>query len=361
MRNAAPGRRFIARPLRLVAAGALLASALSLVAAGTAGAAKKSPLGQGLAFYRGKTISFVVGSAPGGSLDGVARLIAPYMASYLQATINVEDVNVSTAGQNDVAAAQPNCLTIGLLNAAPDAIANVTHTPGVNFNPAHVDFIGAPGANSDMFITAPSASISSFASLIHSPTPVRELSLTSGYDPTLQLLVNAAFGIKAQILTGYPNEAGLVQGFVRGDGQLMFGPVSSTAPLVSAGKGAPIGISKAVANGSSFQSQLTTVPTFAQLAKQYPPKTRAEKAAMSTLLTFVPAGAQIVFTPTRTPASCVDALIAAMHSAVRNPAEIHQALLENLTPGWQSGPTMKQTYLTMLRDAKPLASLFASE
>src|SRR5439155_16375772 len=42
-------------------------------------------------FYRGKTIRILVGSPPGGGYDLVARLIAPYLAARIEATVLVEN------------------------------------------------------------------------------------------------------------------------------------------------------------------------------------------------------------------------------------------------------------------------------
>jgi len=63
------------------------AAALIMLAAG------RSATGSSAAaeFYRGKTVRILVGSPPGGGYDLYARLIAPYLAAKLEATVLVEN------------------------------------------------------------------------------------------------------------------------------------------------------------------------------------------------------------------------------------------------------------------------------
>jgi tripartite-type tricarboxylate transporter receptor subunit TctC len=65
-------------------------------------------------YYKGRTVSFVVGSGPGGGNDSHARLLAPHLGAALGASVVVE--NRPGAGGllalNQVYGAAPDGLTI---------------------------------------------------------------------------------------------------------------------------------------------------------------------------------------------------------------------------------------------------------
>jgi hypothetical protein len=223
--------------------------------------------------------------------------------------------------------------------------------------------IGAEGANADLFIASKSSPFQTFGSLINNTSSsnlVQELALSSGYDTTVQLLVNAAFGIHAHIITGYVNEAAVVAGFNRGDGQLMFGPLTATGPLVTGGKASSVVLAKQAPTGSVYYPAVSNVAILAALESQYPPKTAAQKTARTALNAFIPAGAQVLFVAHAVPSYIVKTLTAAMYWTVRTPQEKQAALKLNLTPGWQSPTTMRNTYNTMLKLAPKLTSIFTN-
>jgi tripartite-type tricarboxylate transporter receptor subunit TctC len=88
-----------------------------------------------LAYFRGKTITFISPGAPGGSFDASARSIAQEMGTFLDATVNVVDVSqgVTVPGQDEAAGSQPNGLTLGELNVEADIESFVQNSPGINF------------------------------------------------------------------------------------------------------------------------------------------------------------------------------------------------------------------------------------
>jgi tripartite-type tricarboxylate transporter receptor subunit TctC len=66
---------------------------ISLLALGGACAAlPASPSGaqQGADFYKGKNVTYIVATAPGGGYDAYGRLVAEYMQKYLPGTTKVE-------------------------------------------------------------------------------------------------------------------------------------------------------------------------------------------------------------------------------------------------------------------------------
>jgi len=78
------------------------------------------------AFYTGKTVRMIVGSGVGGGYDVFSRLIAPYLAKTLGATVIVD--NVPGAGGlvalNKLYIAPPDGLQISLVQGTMATVAN---------------------------------------------------------------------------------------------------------------------------------------------------------------------------------------------------------------------------------------------
>src|SRR5579862_9803564 len=78
--------------------------------------------GQSVAdFYRGKTITIIVGYAPGGGYDTTARVLAKYFGSHLPGNPTVEVQNMDGAGSLIAAnhlynVDKPDGLTMGIFN-----------------------------------------------------------------------------------------------------------------------------------------------------------------------------------------------------------------------------------------------------
>ena len=94
----------------LTLAGALTAFALS---------AQPAPAQTGADFFKGKTVTYIVATAPGGGYDLYGRLVAEYMQRHLPGSTFIVR-NVPGAGHligtNAIYAAKPDGLTIGTFN-----------------------------------------------------------------------------------------------------------------------------------------------------------------------------------------------------------------------------------------------------
>src|SRR6476661_2163825 len=73
----------------------------------------------GAAFYKGRTVTYVVATAPGGGYDFYGRLVARYMQLALpDSTFVIKNVPGAghIVGANFIYAAKPDGLTIGTFN-----------------------------------------------------------------------------------------------------------------------------------------------------------------------------------------------------------------------------------------------------
>jgi tripartite-type tricarboxylate transporter receptor subunit TctC len=258
-RNPAPARRMIALGAVLLAGATVL---------GACGSSKSPPAttssgsGSSASFFKGKTITLIAPDAPGGSYDLYARLFAPYLASALGATVNVENIKGAGTldGTDQMAAATPNGLTIGLVNVGGDTADLVEHHPGVNFNLSKLSWIGQPADVPNVMITQTSSGISSFSSLVHASSPVPVLDVRSGVGDMLNRVVLGAFRIPNHLVTGFSDTSELKQAFLAKDGKLAFEAVTTLYPLIAAGQARPLLIT-AAPSLSSYRKAFSGTPT----------------------------------------------------------------------------------------------------
>ncbi len=335
--------------LRRAILGSLLSGAMvALAACGSTSSPSSSSsnsVSSGLAFYKGKTVTFISPDKPGGSFDLWSRLLAQYMAKYLKATVNVENVppGNTIVGQNQLAASAPDGLTIGWINAGEDVADKVKGVGGVTFNPTKLSFVGAPGFGQLVFVAQPSSGYKTFKSLTKATSQVTSLDVTKGTGDTVERVVLGAYGINAKIITGYESSKDLAAGFLRGDGVLAEEELAVFQDAIVAHSARALLVTNTVPAQNPAYAELKNVPTLQQLDSQDPPKTSQGKTAITVLLSLLNT-AQTVVAPTGVPAGRLAALRAAMQWAMKQPGLKTQALKESLNPTYYSGPTAQANY-----------------
>lgn len=327
-------------------------------------ASPNTPLQKGLAFYRGQTISFIAPTSAGTPNDLVSRAIALEMGTYLHATINVLD-NPSggfIAGQDGLAAANPNGLTIGFFNLASDYYDLVAHLPGLNFNPLHEVFLaGHPNVVSELIATSTST-YQSFASLLNatSSSPISILATSGAAISTAELLVKT-FGIHAQFVP-YANTSALVQGFIRGDASVAASPYANfTAQLNSGAYRDLVNFSvKSLPTSEPGYAVLRRAPTVDKLLKKYPPKTAIERKSANYFSVIQGIPGYVLGAPTATKPNQVAALDAAAKFALLTPYVKSATISANNTPGYVSPTAEKLIYKAALQSASGISAAINS-
>ena len=118
-------------------------------------------------FYRGKVVTYIVATAPGGGYDAYARLISRYIGKYL-AGAKVIVLNVPGAGHivgaDEVYVAKPDGLTIGTFNTAL-IFAQLLKQPGVQFDLAKMSWIGKAASDPRVLVIAKNSGIKSWAGI----------------------------------------------------------------------------------------------------------------------------------------------------------------------------------------------------
>jgi tripartite-type tricarboxylate transporter receptor subunit TctC len=116
------------RTVLLRISGILVISLITLMLLVSAGAPQRSAAGTTTDFPQ-RDISWIVGFAPGGNSDVIARLIAPYISKYLPNQVNVTIENVpgaaATIGLTRLFNARPDGYTIG--QAPVESVSTILH------------------------------------------------------------------------------------------------------------------------------------------------------------------------------------------------------------------------------------------
>jgi tripartite-type tricarboxylate transporter receptor subunit TctC len=337
-------------------ATAALASVAMVAACGTSSGSGSSGSGSGggASYFKGKTITLISPDKPGGSYDAYARLFAPYVGQELGATINVEDVAGAgtVEGTNQMAAASPNGLTIGMAAVGGDIASKVEKQPGQNFDLSKLSWIGQPAVVPNVLVTQPGSSAQSFSALMHSSSPVNVLDIRNGIGDTLNRVVFGAFGIKHKLDTGFESTSSLKQGFLAKDGQTIFEAMSTLYPLVSGNEAKPLLVTGSVSL-PAYQKVLSGVPTIqSELSQVSLPSGQAAAVKEGLDLSNL---ADAFAAPAGLPASELSALRQAFEKAAALPALKAQADKASLPLSFTPGSTLAGQVNTALANSNAIA------
>ena len=189
------------------------------------------------AFYAGKTVRMVVGSATGGGYDIYSRLIAPYLARVLGATVIVE--NQPGAGGlislNRLYVTEPEGLMLTLANGTSAAFAQLTEQQGARFDLAKFGYLATVGAPPGLWLVGPDSPIKTVKQAIDAKMKWR----WAASGPADGLGNGAAFTCEAlkldcQIVPGYGGSAQSGLAVTRGEMDAVYVPESSANNFVKA-------------------------------------------------------------------------------------------------------------------------------
>lgn len=147
---------------------------LAMVMAGSFTVSPARAAGDPADYFKGKTITYIVATAPGGGYDTNGRLVAEFMQKYLPgATVVVRNMPGAghLIGANAIFASRPDGLTIGTFNTG--LIYNqLIGLDGVKFDLAKFSWIGKAATEPRVFVINAKSPIKSFRDLVESKQPL---------------------------------------------------------------------------------------------------------------------------------------------------------------------------------------------
>jgi tripartite-type tricarboxylate transporter receptor subunit TctC len=288
--------------------------ALLLIGLGAAGAQDDVA-----AFYRGKQIRFVVGTAPGGAYDLFARIVSRHMAAHIPGQPTIVVQNLPAAGglvmTNQLYAIGPKDGTaIGVpINGIPTL--PLIQPTGVQFDANKLIWLGS--TNREPYVafvwhTAPVQSLDELRRkelVVGSTTPGTTMS-------DFPAVTNAVLGTKFRVVRGYEgtpqiNHA-IERGEIQGQGGIGWQAVKAQVPHWIADNKI-----KVIAQyGLRPHPELPSVPSMLDLAAN-----DADRQAMTMIVSRTEYG-RPYFLPPDVPAARVEALRRAFDATMKTPAFI---------------------------------------
>ncbi len=176
---------------------------------------------QGVAdFYRGKQITFMVGSSPGGGYDAIARLVARHLVNHIPGNPGVIVQNTPGGGSltmtNRIYRVAPQDGTVVGLVQRGVLLAQLTKQPNVQFDITKLHWIGSVSPEISLVVAWATAPIKTVQDLQTKPLIVGGTGATSDLEASARLL-NATIGTKFKIVSGYPGQADVSLAMERGE------------------------------------------------------------------------------------------------------------------------------------------------
>jgi hypothetical protein len=199
---------------------------LSGLGTGALSLAASTRSGRTADFYQGKTLTVVVGFAPGGGVDTTARLVARHLARFIPGQPGVVVQNME--GAAGVIAANYLDRRIapdGLTLAVPGRswfVEGIVKSPGVTFEPTKFTWIGSPGAVNSMMFVRSSTGIKTFDELKSSPHTLTFGSLGSATPTGMVPAMLAARGVPIKVIFGYVSTARVLLALEQGEIDAVF-------------------------------------------------------------------------------------------------------------------------------------------
>jgi tripartite-type tricarboxylate transporter receptor subunit TctC len=177
-------------------------------------------------FYRGKTLTTVVGFAPGGGVDTAARVIARHLVRFIPGSPrsivqNLEGAAGIVAANYVTTRAAPDGLTI----AVPGRswfVEGVTNGVGARFDSTKLSHIGSPGAvNSVIYIRA-ATGVRSFEELMAAKRVFSFGALASNTTTAMVPTMLVRQGVPIRVVFGYGSSARIIVALEQGEVDGMF-------------------------------------------------------------------------------------------------------------------------------------------
>jgi hypothetical protein len=191
-------------------------------------------------FYRGKTVTYVVATAPGGGYDTYGRLIARYLGQRLGgAKVIVQNVPGAghIVGADEIYVARPDGLTIGTFNTGL-LFAQLLKQQGVRFDLAKMSWIGKAASDPRVLVLSKTSGLKNWQELTDKSKPPFKFYVggvgSAAYIDTK--IAIEALHLNVEVIPGFNGNEGAMS-MLRGETVGTIGSESSQRSFVSQGNG----------------------------------------------------------------------------------------------------------------------------
>ncbi len=171
-------------------------------------------------FYRGKTVTLIVGYSAGGGYDTYARILARHMGKHIPGNPTIVVQNMPGAGSLRSATyiynvAPKDGTTIGMFSRGL-AMEPLIGASATQFDAQKFTWLGSGTEEASVFVLWHTAPVKTWQDMLTKPFSVGGEGSGSDPDVYASLLKNS-FGAKLRLVTGYPGTAEIALALERGE------------------------------------------------------------------------------------------------------------------------------------------------
>jgi tripartite-type tricarboxylate transporter receptor subunit TctC len=172
-------------------------------------------------FYHGKTITVIVGFAPGGGVDTSARVVAGHLVQFIPGQPGLVVQNMEgAAGLVATNYLDKRVVPDGLTIAVPGRswfVEGVLKGPGVQFDINKFSFIGSPGALNSALYVRTATGVTNLAQLKASPKPLIFGTLGATTPTAMVPALLASHGYPIKLIAGYVSTSRILLALEQGE------------------------------------------------------------------------------------------------------------------------------------------------
>jgi tripartite-type tricarboxylate transporter receptor subunit TctC len=185
------------------------------------GAPAAGPTAAAADFYQGKTLTVIVGYAPGGGVDTTARAVTRHLGRFIPGNPGVTVQNMEGAAgivsvNHLVRRVVPDGLTLGIPGRSW-FVEGIVKRQGAAFDPVALTYIGGPGSVTSAAYIRTATGIKSFDELKASGRPVSFGALGAGSHTATVPNLLAAAGAPIKVILGYVSTARILLALEQGE------------------------------------------------------------------------------------------------------------------------------------------------
>jgi tripartite-type tricarboxylate transporter receptor subunit TctC len=172
-------------------------------------------------FYQGKTVTVIVGYAPGGGVDASARAMTRHLGKFIpgQPSVIVQNME-GAAGLVSVNHLERRVAPDGLTLAVPGRswyIEGIIKRPGITFDPVKLTYIGSPGTLTSAAFVRTSTGVRTFDDLKASAKTLTFGALGAGTPTAMVPALLASNGAPLKVVLGYVSTARVLLALEQGE------------------------------------------------------------------------------------------------------------------------------------------------
>jgi tripartite-type tricarboxylate transporter receptor subunit TctC len=172
-------------------------------------------------FYQGKTLTVIVGYAPGGGVDTTARAVTRHLGRFIPGNPVVTVQNMEGAAgivsvNHLVRRVAPDGLTLGIPGRSW-FVEGIVKRPGIAFDPVTLTYIGSPGSVTSAAYVRTATGVTSLESLKSSQRTVTFGALAAGSHTATVPNLLAATGAPIKVVLGYVSTARILLALEQGE------------------------------------------------------------------------------------------------------------------------------------------------